>query len=139
MVIRGTFTAPGYSSIIPGTIVALASSITRLITCHRAVSAACMSAPRSKRREASVNKPSFLEPLRMVTGSKYALSTKTVVVFSVTAEFRPPMIPAKAIGFFPSVIKSCCCDNFLFSSSRVVICLSFFTRRIPMVFEGILS
>jgi len=64
------------------------------------------STPLSKRREASVPSPSFLEVLRTLTGSKQALSISTRRVSEVISEFSPPMTPATATGRSPSQIIS---------------------------------
>ena len=63
------------------------------------------SAPRSNRFDASVLICRDFALFRIVTGLKYALSTNTVDVLSVTAESPPPITPANAIGFVPSVIS----------------------------------
>ena len=55
---------------------------------------ASMSAPRSKRNEASVDSANRLLVRRTETGSNHALSKATRVVPAVTSESAPPMTPA---------------------------------------------
>ena len=57
----------------------------------------------------------------MVTGSKYALSNKSDVVFSVTEELIPPITPAKAIGSPPDVINRLFSLSSSLLLSRVII------------------
>jgi len=64
------------------------------------------SIPLSNRNAASVPMPRNLAPRRIVDGLKYALSSSTVSVSSLTSEFSPPMIPAMATGLRPSQIIS---------------------------------
>ena len=78
---------------------------TRLTTRQNASRAASKSAPLSKRFEASVLIDRALDPFLIVTGLKYALSMRIFYVSSPTALSNPPIIPAKAIGAFPSVIN----------------------------------
>ena len=62
----------------------------------RARTVPCGSTPRSKRYEASLRRPSLRAVRRTVSGTKYALSSRTSVVCSRTSEFAPPMTPAIA-------------------------------------------
>ena len=61
-----------------------------------ATTCALMSAPRSKRVDASVLRPRRLLVRRTEAGLKYALSSAIVVVVSETSEAAPPMTPAIA-------------------------------------------
>ncbi len=56
------------------------------------------STPRSKRYDESVLRPHSLARPATAFGVKWALSKKIDCVLSVTAEAKPPMIPAIAIG-----------------------------------------
>ena len=56
------------------------------------------STPLSYLFEASVDIDRLLALFRMVTGSKYALSTNRLFVESVTAVLKPPITPARAMG-----------------------------------------
>ena len=57
-----------------------------------------MSAPRSKRDDASVFRPSRLLVRRTDAGLKYALSNATVACAPDTSDAAPPMTPATACG-----------------------------------------
>ena len=96
----------GYSSMTPLIHLPPPSSVMSCVARFNAVMVPLGSTPRSKRWEASVFRPVFLDVFRMQTGSKYALSRRIFVVVSSTSEFRPPMTPAMATGFFPSQIIS---------------------------------
>ena len=54
------------------------------------------STPRSNRREASEERRCDLEFLAIDTGSKRAASRAMEVVWAVTSELAPPMVPARA-------------------------------------------
>ncbi len=96
----------GYSSITPLTHLPPQISAMSCVARFNALMVPLGSTPRSKRWEASVFRPVFLDVFRMQTGSKYALSRRIFLVVSSTSEFRPPITPAMATGFFPSQIIS---------------------------------
>ena len=65
-----------------------------------------MSAPRSKRDEASVLRPRRLLVRRTDAGLKYALSNATVLVAADTSEDAPPITPATAWARVASAMTS---------------------------------
>ena len=62
------------------------------------------SIPRSNRNRASDCKFSFRPVIAVLTGSKYAASRKTLVVFSVQPDLSPPITPANPSAIFSSDI-----------------------------------
>ena len=78
-----------------------------------------MSAPRSKRDEASVFRPSRLLVRRTDAGLKYALSNATILVAAETSAAAPPMTPATAWGRLRSAITSMSGSSLRSTPSRV--------------------
>ncbi len=75
--------------------------------------------PFSKRADDSLRKWNCLAERRIEIGSNSAASNATVVVSGTISESRPPITPAKAIGFSPLVITSDSGDKTRVSPSRV--------------------
>ena len=87
------------------------------------------SAPRSKRKEASVCSWCFLDVLRMEPASKQALSRKTSVVDSDTPESSPPNTPAMHIGREESAMTISVAARVRSTPSSVTIFSPSFARR----------
>ena len=103
----------------PATTAPPATSAIRAAARVAAATVPCGSTPRSKRREASVDSPSFFDVLRTLTGLKQALSINTRVVPASISELSPPMTPATATGFSPSQIMSISASRVRSLPSRV--------------------
>ena len=69
-----------------------------------AAAARCGSTPFSQRFEPSVRRRRRRDEARIPTGSKFAASSRTFVVRSVTSVSSPPMIAAMATALAPSAI-----------------------------------
>ena len=79
-----------------------------------------MSMLRSYLNDASVLSPCLFAVFLIVFGSKYALSIKTSLVYSLTPVLNPPKTPAKHIGLFPSQITKSSLSNSLSIPSSVI-------------------
>ena len=80
------------------------SSSTRCRARFMAISVAYSSTPLEYLWLASEDWPRARELLRMLSRANFADSNITSVVVSRISEFKPPIIPANATGFFPSQI-----------------------------------
>ncbi len=79
-----------------------------------------MSAPRSKRDDASVLRPSRLLVRRTDAGLKYALSNTTVRVVGEISDALPPMTPATACARSRSAMTSISASSVRATPSSVV-------------------
>ena len=84
-----------------------------------AKSAISSGSPFSKRVDASLRRPSFLEVSLTLVLLKLAASKTIFVVSSVTSVSKPPITPAMPTAFAPSAIISISESSFLSSPSRV--------------------
>ena len=83
-----------------------------------------MHIPFSYLPDASVLRPNFLEVALMLSALNAAPSNNTAVVFSVIPESNPPITPAIATGFWPSVITSISLSKEMRSAASLFISLS---------------
>ena len=88
-----------------------------------------ISAPRSKRCEASVCMPCDFDVRRMDRGSNQALSSSTERVPGEISELVPPMIPASATAAPASAITRLSGESVWSTPSRVVRCSPGWARR----------
>ena len=102
----------GYISTISLVISPPATSCINIAAHLSAYSVIFGSIPLSNLKDASVLSAWRLADFLMLTGLKYALSKKILVVFSVTPESAPPKTPAIHIGFSAlQIIKSSSCNS----------------------------
>jgi hypothetical protein len=113
-------TLRGHTSEIPPTRRPAPISFSRWRARIRAHGGAAMSAPRSKRAEASVFRPSRRLAVRTMEGRNQALSSATVVVVAVTSDVAPPITPAMATGRSRSAITRVVSSSVRFCPSSVV-------------------
>ena len=123
------------TSLDPSTTSAIPISDASWQTLSTAVLARLGSSPFSNLEEASLLRLSLLEVFLIFSLLKFAPSNKTLTVLSVISESSPPIIPARPMISWPSVIKISSDSNFLVSPSRVTVSSPSFAILTTIFFE----